>query len=83
MMETQLWETRQTWGRDRGERKGNDTETGVTSTGDADDSIFMQTGHLHINLVPAAFSGARVDILSVSIWHMMIWTIYSFAGKLP
>lgn len=35
--ETQLWETRQTWGRDRGERKGNDTETGVTSTGDADD----------------------------------------------
>lgn len=28
---------RQTWGRDRGERKGNDTETGVTSTGDADD----------------------------------------------
>lgn len=27
----------QTWGRDRGERKDNDTETGVTSTGDADD----------------------------------------------
>lgn len=45
-METQLWETRQTWGRARGERKGNNTETGVTSTGDADDEAETRLGKI-------------------------------------
>lgn len=45
-METELWETRRTWGHDRGERGGNNTETGVPSTGDADDKAQTRLGEI-------------------------------------